>query len=496
MRAWPLEILTTAEMAAADRRAVASGRSIDALMRRAGAAVAARAVLRATPGAAIAVLCGPGNNGGDGYVAAAILQRHGFAVAVFAARSPSDGPAARAAAGVVTHELADFDAARFAIVIDALYGAGLSRPITGAAAQAIERVNAASATVIAVDVPSGLSGDSGQPVGVCTEATETATFFRLKPGHLLWPGRALCGAITVADIGLDAADLPESAGTLTLNQPSVWRGAIPRPAQNAHKYQRGHCVVVSGPEFKTGAARLAATAALNAGAGAVTIIGDPAALRVHASHVTAIMLDPAPSPGETAHWIAERTPSAAVIGPAAGVGTATRERVRELLAAGVPTVLDADALTSLAGHLDSLNTRPHAGSPLVLTPHAGEFQRLFPDLSADRTQSKVEQARAAARLVQGVVVFKGIDTVIASADGRAAITLNAGPELATAGSGDVLAGLIAANLAQGMPAFEAAAAGVWLHGELGRQIGLGLTADRLAASVVPLARWVQEAGVG
>jgi ADP-dependent NAD(P)H-hydrate dehydratase / NAD(P)H-hydrate epimerase len=500
LRDAPDEILTTVETAAVDGAAVESGISIDRLMQAAGRAVA-EVVSAAHPmTTSIAVLCGPGNNGGDGYVAARVLADQGYAVDVFAGRKPKQGAVVYAAArwGERVRPLLEFQPQSDSVVIDALYGAGLSRPILGEEAEAVSRLQRSGASIIAIDVPSGLNGDTGQPLGPCVQASRTVTFFRMKPGHLLWPGRGLCGKVTVADIGLTPDHLARAAAPqLFLNAPKLWRHLLPSPSREAHKYTRGHCLVVSGTELQTGASRLAAIAALNNGAGAVTIAGARDALRIHAAHVTAIMLREAASPEAFADLIGEKLFAAVVIGPAAGVGGPTLARVMAARCSSLPLVLDADALTSLAGHLQRFRDVDRPSRPCVMTPHAGEFSRLFglelgqdPGFAAlpeTLQQSKVEQARAAARLSDAVVVFKGIDTVIVSADGRAAINVNAGPELATAGSGDVLSGLIGAHLACGMPAFEAAAAAVWLHGALGAETGAGLTADRLAAQVRPLA---------
>jgi ADP-dependent NAD(P)H-hydrate dehydratase / NAD(P)H-hydrate epimerase len=496
----PDEILTTAETAAVDRAAADGGLGVDRLMLAAGRAVA-EAVAAAHPASrAVAVLCGPGNNGGDGYVSARVLADRGYAVDVFAGRKPTQGPAARAAArwGGQVRPMAEFQPRPDEIVIDALYGAGLSRPMAGEEAEAVLRLPRTGVPVVAVDVPSGLNGDTGQPMGPCIQASRTVTFFRLKPGHLLWPGRGLCGDVTIGDIGLTPDHLARAvAPRLFRNAPALWRRLLPSHSRDAHKYVRGHCLVVSGPELQTGASRLAAIAALNNGAGAVTIAGDRDALRIHAAHVTAIMLREAASPEAFADVLAHKRFAAAVLGPAAGVGAPTLARIMAARRLPLSLVLDADALTSLAGHIQDFRDGNRSSPPCVMTPHAGEFSRLFsPVLGGDPgfaalpdvlRRSKVEQARAAARLTGAVIVFKGVDTVIAAPDGRAAINANAGPELATAGSGDVLSGLIGAHLACGMPAFEAAAAAVWLHGALGAEIGAGLTADRLAAHVRPLA---------
>jgi ADP-dependent NAD(P)H-hydrate dehydratase / NAD(P)H-hydrate epimerase len=495
----PEEILGTAEMADVDQAAVRDGISIDRLMLAAGRAVAEAIAGQIPPHTPIAVLCGPGNNGGDGYVAASVLADRGYPVEVFAKALPRQSAAARAAAGWTqpVHPLDIFRPQPGSVVIDALYGAGLSRPIAGQEAHALSRLQHSGAEVFAIDVPSGLHGDTGQPIGPCVQAHKTITFFRMKPGHLLWPGRGLCGDVTVADIGLK----PDHAAQVIVpqlfrNTPALWCNSLPALPRDIHKYLRGHCLVVSGPELQTGASRLAATAALNNGAGAVTIIGDRDALRIHAAHVTAIMLREAATPEAFAELLDEKRIGAVVIGPAAGVGAQTLARVLAVRRRSLPLVLDADALTSLVGRIDAFREAGGTAFHCVMTPHAGEFSRLFgPLLEQDASfstlarelqASKVEQARAAARLANSVIVFKGADTVIAAPDGRATINANAGPELATAGSGDVLSGLIGAHLACGMPAFEAAAAAVWLHGFLGARIGIGLTADRLVAEVKPL----------
>jgi hydroxyethylthiazole kinase-like uncharacterized protein yjeF len=480
-------LLATAEMAAVDRAAVASGISIVQLMEAAG-----RAVADAAAGdQPVAVLCGPGNNGGDGYAAARLLARDGRTVEVFASSPPKEGGAAAHHAALWRGPVRNIEA--FApgdhlLVIDALYGAGLDRPIEGAAADAISRLNASDATTLSVDMPSGVNGDTGAPLGSVVQANLTVTFFRAKPGHWLWPGRGLRGQLIVADIGLTAEHLrlAKISPTIFQNAPGLWECTMPAPAPNAHKYDRGHCLVISGSELRTGASRLAARGALNAGAGAVTLAGDRDALRIHAAHVTAVMLRESASPAELNDLIATTRFASAIIGPAAGVGDATRRKLEALLARSIPAVVDADALTSLIDHLPLLRERP-ANAAAVLTPHEGEFERLFGDVAGEHTGgSKLDRTRRAAALVNAVVVHKGIDTVIAAPDGRAAINGNAGPELATAGSGDVLAGIIGAHLAQGMPAFEAAASAVYLHALCGAKFGAGLTSDRLVDLVSPL----------
>jgi ADP-dependent NAD(P)H-hydrate dehydratase / NAD(P)H-hydrate epimerase len=356
------------------------------------------------------------------------------------------------------------------LVVDALFGAGLSRPLEGAAAQLVEALN--DLPVVAIDIPSGVSGDTGAPLGgVYVTAALTVTFFRKKPGHLLLPGRALCGETVVADIGIPA----EAADTrLHENTPALWQ--FPWPKLEAHKYDRGHCLVVSGPASATGAARLAARAALRVGAGLVSVASPPDAMAVNAAHLTAIMLKPFEGAAGLAALLTDKRLNAVVIGPGLGVGGDTRALVDAALKSGAALVLDADALTSFQDDPEALFNRLH--DRCVLTPHTGEFERLFPGL-LEESASKVEAVRAAADRAGAVVLLKGADTVIAAPGGKAAINANAPPTLATAGAGDVLAGLIAGLLAQKISAFDAAACGTWLHGDAASRFGPGLTAEDL-----------------
>lgn len=481
---FPPELLTTAAMAEVDAAAVRLGISILDLMEKAGKAVADAVPFRAP----VAVLCGPGNNGGDGYVAARHLAASGMAVAIFAERPPTPGsPAAEQAArtGLPIRPLSDFTPHAGTIIIDALYGAGLSRPIRGAEAESLSRAARSGAFVVAVDMPSGLSGDTGCATGPVLRANRTVTFFRTKPGHWLEPGRHLCGRLVLAHIGLAPAHLPRIPADppLSLNGPALWRAALPPPGPAIHKFGKGHVLVLSGPEFRTGAARLSALAALHSGAGLVTLAGEAAALRIHAAHLSAVMLAELAGPDAMPDLLARGRFSAAVIGPAAGTGPETRKALAVLMEAGLKLVIDADAITALQGQPEWLAPRNRGGA--VLTPHAGEFTRLF---GLSEAGSKVETTRAAAVRSGCIVVHKGPDTVIAAPDGRAAINISGGPELATAGSGDVLAGIIAAHLAAGMAPFEAACAGVYRHAATGQRLGPGLTADRLAEAIAPLGR--------
>jgi ADP-dependent NAD(P)H-hydrate dehydratase / NAD(P)H-hydrate epimerase len=502
------ELLTAAEMGRADALAMAQGVSGLALMENAGRAVAeAAATLLPRAGAAIAVVCGPGNNGGDGFVAARLLRERGYRIrlGLLGSRSALKGDAAAMALRwgepvepLGTGMLADAD-----LIIDALFGAGLSRPLEGVAANVVAAINASSKPVVAVDVPSGLDGTTGASTGPVVQATSTVTFFRLKPGHVLLPGRALCGEVRLADIGIPERVLQKIGPRAFLNRPALWREGYPTLRADGHKYTRGHAVVVSGPAESTGAARMGARGALRVGAGLVTVVGSAPATAINATHLTAIMVKAIAADAALAEFLADERRNAVLIGPGAGVAAGTAATVLTALASPAAVVLDADALTSFApgesqepvratgfgfvvrgseprptpdGLFGAVKARQ---APVVLTPHEGEFKRLFGERAGASAGSKLERTRRAAELSGAVVILKGPDTVIAAPDGRAAVNDNAPPWLATAGSGDVLAGLVTGLLAQRMPAFEAACAAVWLHGECANRLGLGLIAEDL-----------------
>lgn len=505
------ELLTPAEMGRADALAIAGGVSGKELMERAGAAVAAHAARLVLPGSRstphVTILCGPGNNGGDGFVAARLLAARGFRIALhlLGDRAALNGDAAGAAASWTgdIQALESFNPADTDLVIDALFGAGLARDLDGAASEAVGRTNdwrrRTGRPVLAVDVPSGLDGGTGRVRGSAIEADASVTFFRLKPGHVLLPGRTFCGALHLADIGIPDAVLAEIAPRISLNGPPLWRHLLPAPAVEGHKYSRGHALVVSGPHWRTGAARLSARAALRIGAGLVTLAADAGALAVHAAHLDAIMLAPCDRPADLAHLLSDPRKNALVMGPGLGTGEAARDLVMAAMepAPGRALVLDADAITLFTGGAARLGAAvARFGGKVVLTPHDGEFSRLTkgmrrelesasqpPESSSQRSDSKVEDARAAARVTGAIVVLKGADTVVAAPDGRAVIAADLPPDLATAGSGDVLAGLIGGLLAQGMAPFEAACAAVWLHGAAARSFGRGLIAEDLPDAI-------------
>ena len=484
-----IELLTTAEMAEADRLTIAGGTPGIDLMENAGRAVA-DAVSAVLQGRRVVIVAGPGNNGGDGFVAARHLAERGYLVRVsfVGDRKRLQGDAALAAerwSGPVEEaspvSLTDCD-----IVVDALFGAGLDREVEGLPRAMIKAMNGAGVPLIAVDLPSGVNGTTGGVMGIAVNANNTVTFFRRKPGHLLLPGRLHCGSVEVADIGIPASVLEAIKPSAYANRPALWGRAFPLPRDDGHKYSRGHAVVVSGGVSTTGAARLAARGALRAGAGLVTIASPREALSVNAASSLAVMVRPVDGAVELAEFLADRRRNAVVLGPGGGVGQTMRDQVQAVLASTAAVVLDADALTSFAEAPAALASAiaKWAGLDVVLTPHEGEFSRLFKAIDNDsHVHAKLEKARLTARTCGAVFLFKGADTVVAAPDGRASIADNAPPTLATAGSGDVLSGMIAGLLAQGMPAFEATSAAVWLHGEAAAEFGPGLIAEDLSEAL-------------
>lgn len=468
------EILTVGQMAAADQAAIAAGVPGVVLMERAGAAVVEAICARYSPRRTL-VLAGPGNNGGDGYVVARHLHELGWDVAVAAVAPPRTEDAkemARRWSGRTTPLVQTLPQAE--LMIDALFGAGLDRPLSqdlGRIARALESMRD---RVIAIDVPSGLSGDTGRSIGAsCFHAGLTVTFHRCKPAHVLQPGREMCGEIVLADIGLEA-----SASDIFENGPDLWRQRFPWPGVDAHKHSRGRLIIISGDAWSTGAARLAARAALRVGAGLVTMLSPPDALAVNAAHLEAIMLRPFETEMELE--AAASHVEAAVIGPAAGVTEATLSNVMALARTGAALVIDADALSVFRDEPDELFQVLDRDD--VLTPHPGEFERVFPGLLKGSPE-RITATRRAAQIAQAVVLLKGPDTVIAGPDGRAAVNVNGSPWLATAGSGDVLAGLIGGLIAQGMGSFEAACAGAWIHAACAQAFGPGLISEDLPGLV-------------
>jgi ADP-dependent NAD(P)H-hydrate dehydratase / NAD(P)H-hydrate epimerase len=476
-------LLTPRQMAEADKLTVASGIAGSRLMENAGRAVA-DAVARCWAPRRLAVLCGPGNNGGDGFVAARLLAERGWPVrlALLGERSQLRGDAANAAAhwSGASEPLTPAVLDGAGLVVDAIFGAGLARPVEGAAGAVIAALAARRLPVVAVDMPSGVDGESGEIRGIAPRAALTVTFFRKKPGHLLLPGRGYCGEIVLAPIGIADAVLERVVPDIAEDEPAWWLPAFPRPRLEDHKYRRGHALIAGGAVM-TGAARLAARSAARLGAGLVTVAAPGGAFPIYAAALTGVIVQPIEGIEDFHALLADERRNAALIGPGAGLGPETRGKTLAILATGKCAVLDADALTAFSD--DPLTLFAAICSPVVMTPHEGEFARLF-----EAAGSKPERARRAARESGAVVLLKGADTVVAAPDGRVAINANAPPDLATAGSGDVLAGMVLGLLAQGMEPFAAAAAAVWLHGDAARRIGPGLVAEDLVETLPKVLR--------
>ena len=466
-------VLRVEQMAEADRLAMMGGTPGTLLMQNAGEAVAREIERRYTP-RRVSVLCGPGNNGGDGFVAAAALAQSGWPVRVAllgdaeALRGDALFYARRWRGAIEALTPAVIDNAE--LVIDALFGSGLNRRLDPNVRDVLGYASRRALPLVAVDIPSGIMGDSGENTGAAP-AVCTVTFMRKKPGHLLLPGRDACGDVVVADIGITQDVLDSLAVDTWENTPALWRAKLPQWQANSNKYSRGHALLYGGYPM-TGAARMAARAAARSGAGLTTIAVPEQAFAIYAAALTSIMAQPLAQNEDFARLLADARYTAFSIGPGAGISDATRLRALDMLKTGKPVVIDADAISVFASRPDELFQAIRGDC--VITPHEGEFKRIF-DVSGD----KLARAREAARRSGAVVVLKGSDTVIAAPDGRAIINSNAPPTLATAGSGDVLGGFILGLLAQKMDAFPAAAAAVWLHGAAAAGFGAGLLAEDL-----------------
>lgn len=463
-----------------------------ALMNKAGLAVADEIATRHPIGRKVVVVCGPGNNGGDGFVAARILKQRGYRVRVGflgnEEKLAGDAAQARKQCAIALEPWTADLIAWSDCIIDALFGAGLSKPISGEAADLVAAINASDAEITSVDLPSGLSGLDGQVKGIAVGAHRTVTFFRKKPGHCLLPGKILCGAVRVADIGIPDRVLDEVQPQYHENALDLWRRFWSPPGFDSHKYARGHCVVVSGPANATGAARLAARAALRSGAGLVTLVSTQDALLINAAHTTAVMNRAFGSASELKALLSDRRVTSTVIGPGLGLDPQSRDQVLTALDCQGLVVLDADALTLFADDPQPLFERITARSSgtTVMTPHSGEFARLFPDLAGCTVRSKIERAVAAARRAGAIMLLKGADTVVADPDGSAIVNHDASPWLATAGSGDVLAGTIAGLGAQSIPGYFAAAMATYIHSQAAVHAGPGLIAEDLVEAIKPV----------
>lgn len=478
----PAALLTAEEARAADHAAIAFGMRSETLMENAGKAVVDIVCQHFAPCPTL-VVCGHGNNGGDGFVVARLLKERGWpAVPVLVGESEKTTHDLERAmdqwrnTGGIIRIFSPGMLAEAALVIDGIFGTGLSREVEGEAKEAIDAINASKLPVVAIDIASGINTDNGTIMGAATRAVHTVTFVRPKLGHVLLPGKAHTGELHVYDIGITG----EGVGSAYfLNAPSLWKKSFPFPAPDANKYTRGHAIVMGGALATTGAARLAALGALRSGAGLVSIACSQDALPVYAMTLTAVMTKPIDKPNKLAALLDDKRVTATLIGPGYGTGEATREQTLQILSHKKPCVIDADAISVFEANPKPLFAA--IAGPTVLTPHEGEFERLF-----NAKGSKPQRVIKAAKQSGAVVLLKGNDTVIAAPDGRVAVNANAPVWLATAGSGDVLAGIITGLLAQGMPAFEAACAGAWIHGEAATQFGPGLIAEDLPAALAPV----------
>jgi ADP-dependent NAD(P)H-hydrate dehydratase / NAD(P)H-hydrate epimerase len=475
-------LMTCAEIARADQTTIQKGTAGIVLMQRAGTAVADIIRERFTPRTTV-VLCGPGNNGGDGFVVAEELRASGWQVQVacfgdcFNITGDAGIAFTRWHGQTIRPEAIDWLGTQ--LFIDALFGNGLTKNVEGKYRDLIVALNLKKKMVVAVDIPSGVHGDTGATMGYAVRSNLTVTFTAKKPGHMLLPGRDFCGEVIVADIGIDGASIDEIAPRIAENHPDLWRQWLREPQPQEQKYDHGHALILGGATM-TGAARLAARAAQRIGAGLVTIAAPEKAASIYATNLDSVIVD---SMADDAAWqlsMSDERKNVLLIGPGAGVGEATRRFVLEALATKRPCVLDADALTSFSTRSDELFAALHPDC--VLTPHEGEFSRVFARM-VDSNQNKLTKTRAAARMAGCVVLLKGSDTVIAAPDGYTVINGNAPPWLAVAGAGDVLAGMITGLLAQKTPAFAAACAATWLHGAAAQRHQAGMIAEDLINSI-------------
>ena len=480
----PTELLSVEEMYLADRLAIDGGVAGSMLMETAGEGIAIQIQRKWPPGRAL-VLCGPGNNGGDGYVVARRLQEAGWQIDLASISDPEllkgDAALMRDQWNGPILSLARAEVADIDLVVDAVFGAGFSRYLESDLASFFARIKRELIPVVAVDMPSGVNGDTGAADAGAIPAAMTVSFFRAKPGHFLYPGRAYCGELKIIDIGIDADYLEEIDPETHLNDPELWRDDLPSLGPEIQKYSRGHAAVVGGGIASTGAARLAARASLRAGAGATTVVSPPSALQTYAAALEAVMVIALSEGQAFEDWLRDKRIGTVLVGPGNGVTERTRKFTSIALESPANVILDADGLTVFRDDPDTLFSliaeKEHG--EVVITPHEAEFERIF-----SLAGSKLDRARTAASLSGAVVLLKGADTVIATPDGKAVINYNAPPYLATAGSGDVLAGLITGFFSGGMSAFSAASAAAWIHGEAGSMVGPGLIAEDIE-TVVP-----------
>ena len=473
------ELLTVEQMYLVDSAAIASGVSGVELMEAAGTAVVSEIRQRWASRKTV-VLCGPGNNGGDGFVIARHLADAGWHVtlSLLGERDALNGDA-RHHADLWTGEIVPLSVSLLndaELLVDAIFGAGLARPLDGTVLEIVRAIDDLEIPCIAVDVPTGVHGDSGMVLGEAPGAEMTVTFFRPKPGHFLMPGRARCGRLVVRDIGIPDTVLDGICSQVWHNDPENWLDNFPWPRPEDHKYTRGHTLIAGGSAM-TGAGRLAAAAARRIGSGLVTIAASPEVLPTYTGDAPGLLGLPFRTAEEFGSILEDDRKNAVLVGPGGGVNRTTHDIVLNAARMGRSLVIDADGLTSFQDDPEELFA-VLSGGDAVLTPHEGEFSRLF-----RMTGDKLTRAREAAAKSGAVVLLKGADTVVAAPDGRAAINTNAPPSMAIAGAGDVLAGTIVGLIAQGMTPFGAACAGAWITGDIASQFGPGLIAEDLAAGI-------------
>lgn len=481
-----IELLTPSEMDFADQLTISSGRPGFELMQNAANAVY-QTILKEFPGShRILIVCGLGNNGGDGLVLANMLKDSGTNIELTIigdkAKIKGDAKLALDQLDSTINIVPNPDWQSFDLIIDCIFGAGLDRNIENPFTETIKNINLAPAKVLSVDLPSGIDGKNGLVRGICINADVSVTFFRRKPGHLLFPGRAHCGKTVVKQIGIGNEVLKQIKPTIFHNIPALWHEYFETPKVTGHKYHRGHTLAVSGNLTKIGATRLMAQSALRTGSGLVTIAAPKETLLAHASYITSLMLCEIDNPRELKEQLKDRRLNTICLGPGMDPDQQTRDMVSAALTSAGSIVIDAGAISAFAEDPKTLFKLIHEHeSSCVLTPHDGEFDRLFSDLASNK--DRLSKAREASKISGATIVLKGPDTIIAEPKGRTAISDNAPPWLATAGSGDVLTGIIAGLMAQGLPEFEAAAAAVWFHGEAGNHAGPNLISSDLDESL-------------
>ncbi len=495
-----MELYNLSEMQSADKLAIKSGISGIFLMEQAGSRVASHVERLCNGPCRVCILAGPGNNGGDAFVIARLLRQRAYKIDMHLlctkrGQIEDDKTDAQFMKkkweknGGITHQLitkTDFKSkiSSYDLIIDGLFGAGLSRDIQEPLAAIIEEINHSKTPVLAIDVPSGLNGDSGQIMGTAIKATYTSSFYRPKQGHYLYPGREICGELYIDNIGIPERVNEELSVNQHINTPEQWSSIGRSKQQNSHKYNHGSVMVVSGAKTMRGAAVLSSNAAMRAGAGLVTIAEAKDDLEVHPRSFAAIMQIEVPKTDSQEEWAKvqkQKKVSATLIGPGCLPNEETKNRVLSLIECSERIILDAGAITAFAGVkkklANALNKRSEKEPISVLTPHEGEFKKLFPEVDM---ANKVDAAREAAKQLNAIIVLKGPDTVIAAPQGKVLVNINAPSSLATAGSGDVLAGIIVSLASnQELPLYEAAAAAVYIHSECANRIGTELIADDL-----------------